>query len=458
MRQISQRLSIPYPLDQPIEKKCEDLILALLKDAPSGWGVIKSNKLNSIKVGDSVTLETFGPSVFIKIDALAEYEIVGYREGDVLFNVDIGNQLEGMGKFSQFLDVNVLGIPFSIELESQYSPRSTNITIESYKLNITMTYIARPAFYPQFSPIVAGFCGPETKIRPKSEEPFYSRSAVVPKNRTLTERLLSDPYADVKDITKRIPFPIRETRLILGLTPLKGGEKDMAIGIRELFEGKSKELPTPKLTGRETIYEGLPLDMVMDRWKVLNAAANDGKIKSFDFVRPPTLPLVESKGKFVRSVLCAYTNRSFVPDRPNPGEFQIIEFIDAVDEYISMKEQEAESFRKIYSSDLLSDPSGKTKASESEEAKVLKAHLQSRESLIGALHPGALTGTTTTTTTTTTTKRTTKKDREMMPEHGIQSLTAPKPFVPNTDIAIASEPKTKTKGKFGRGRRNKTLE
>jgi hypothetical protein len=314
-------MTIPWNPTLPADDQCKQAILNLVKGAPSDWGIMVDDYLLSFEKDDLVDAQFHGPEAFITFRMKASFEVQGYRAGDVLFAVNIGTkgELEKVPPRGQFKEVSLLGLPFQLCAQTQLNVEKLNIMIDHAEMEGGLTYYARPCYYPHYAPLVASLASMSIE-----EAPFYSGVATPPTVLKMNQPLL-DPLAGLTDLgrKKRIVADIRRMLSIgSGTVPIIG--IDIAFG-----SPPAKTRPTiPK--GTKVLIEFMPMKEIRKK----KADTTD-----YDFIYVPSIPLFKDTVAMV-----TWYETKHQP----PTTKQLDVFERAVDQYIKMKQMEAESLAEIF--------------------------------------------------------------------------------------------------------------
>jgi hypothetical protein len=342
------------PGDEPIEDYIERVLVSKLHNTPSDWGVMVSEHLLSLQVSDLVKPIPKGNQISIGVDA--EYEAKGYRIGDVLFAVKLlKDPLAMSAPISSMRTVDIVGLPFSISVECPFEVATLNIMIVGVERRSSITYMAKPAFYPHYSFILAS-----KMPLAVTETQFYSKDSVVPSQLSKLELQLLDPLAD-RTPTTRNRYLIADVRRALGIGPDK---TVVRADMNPMYTGKVKATPANPLHGADVYLELIEVKNVEKKMEELRR--ND--IKYFDFIYTACIPLGFRMAVMVLWKVAPENHSSPIIAQAKPFAF-------AVDTYIYIKEMEAASLRRVYGKAL------EAGSKPSPQLQMLKEHLRVGEKI-----------------------------------------------------------------------------
>jgi hypothetical protein len=336
IRHVDQKLSIPWDPTVPDDEQCKKIIIDMVKDAPSEWGIMVSDTLLSFSKDDLVSTESHGNELFITFHIKASYETLGYRPGDVLFGVNISpkQDLDKMALRVQYKEVNILGLPFQICVKTSLALEKVNIIIDASESEGGLTYFALPAYYPHYTPLVATLASPKVE-----EEPFYRGPEVDEKwiSKYLTKENLAflDPLAWMTTQERRARI-VADIKRMLSTGP---GYK--AVSISNIDLALSPTLPSATTQYKippkdvQVFIEFFPLKSLADRGRALS---KEGRPYTFIYVPSIVLPV-----PVVASVV--WFSPTSVRTGPTADELTVFE--GAVNQYIKMKLMEAESLPTV---------------------------------------------------------------------------------------------------------------
>jgi hypothetical protein len=394
-REITQTLVLPLDLDMSIRDQCERVLVSRLRGTPSEWGVMVEDHLLDLRVSEYVTPVSYGTKVLTAVPVKASFEVVGYILGDVLFGVSLAEKLADDPIINQFRRVDILGLPFQIDVKTRSEVQAMNIQIIDSRIEGTLQYIAVPAFYALYTPFCAHLAS--TTLQTTS---LYAETPVVEAKSAPTqiEWQLIDPLhgMPVDSRRKRI---VGEIRRVLGITPTqmatmvskqprataptvsKGKERSneeepkeggaekapqqqqegvLVINSLAPFDGKATVTQTVADSSRTIVIEFIEVEDVKKKMKVFE----DAKCSKYTFVYVPAfLPL----GTIVAAV-------SWYPEIQRlsaPNSSQVEQFAREVNLLVKFRKLEMASNKGIYGAKVLAGSGGN-----SAEAQLLREHLE----------------------------------------------------------------------------------
>ena len=381
-RQISQTLSVKFNSKIPVAQQCRALLLSQIRDTPSEWGIMIDDDLTSISVSDTSGILYYGNKNHITPQVVATYNTVHLKIGDVLFGIGMAEPVDSSAPVSTYRKVNIVKMPFVLTVNTLLQAKQMNLIVVDTKSEYLLTYILKPAFYPHYSPIVASMC-----VHREMDE-FYPGGTLPASPRTLIENRLLDPLIKVMPIVEldRMKRIVADIKRMLSIGPVS-----IKVGGVDLVWGRKSKLDPSSIDGSKDIV----IEFITD---VIEKDKSMKKRKYYDYVRPPSMPLIEDGSHHFIAVYACVTWPSEPERHTDPTSEDVVSFKNAVANYLHMKEMEALSLREIFSKDTL-QASSKAPAVEN---VLVKAWLDEGALLIKNTDPLPILSTPTTSATSAT--------------------------------------------------------
>ncbi|MFA5091243.1 MAG: hypothetical protein WC483_01205 [Candidatus Paceibacterota bacterium] len=318
-----------------IRKECEKALVQRLRGTPSQWGVMVDDHLKSLRLSPYASIVGYGTEIYLSVPVKASFEVVGYLRGDVLFNVSLAEKAADDSTISQFKRANIVGLPFQIEVKTKHDVAQMNIQIDDPRIEGSLQYIAVPAFYPHYAPLVAHLASERSQslsLYAETEEPTL-------KSVSAEEMELIDPLSRWTPEKRRSRI-LDEIRRMLGLTPefVGQGKKVGVVNLDAPFGGKSTHSSVVADATKPVVIEFIDVGEVERKYAVLDGHA------TFTFIRVPSLhPL--------SSIVAAVSWFAPLPriSQP-PSRQQCMQFVSDVQALIKFHKLEVVANRSVYGS------------------------------------------------------------------------------------------------------------
>lgn len=342
---MSQRITVPYNSGLSLDALCEMDMVARLKGTQSPWGVMIGERLVSIETSEVVTLVYYGRDLYTELDVKAEYDVVGLRVGDILFNVQLEpSPISDLG-VKKHRQVELQGIPFTIVVMAQAVVSVGNIVITHYSLDRSLTYDAALAYYPNYVPIVAS----RITFPPSSSERRY---------RDLAQKLTFPPSGKIGATQQRLLDPLigfsREEALSMDIALTLGLVGRKVLVSDDLLPAVGPAIVAVTRVSCERGSPGrAPASKIAKLAEKLQGRSEKSPGLKWDVIFSPTQPIpYEGAAAYVYLA-------EWIPDSPSPlingglsglqnPQSNIDSLAEVVEEYYAMKLLELTSYPSIY--------------------------------------------------------------------------------------------------------------
>lgn len=373
-REITQRLCLPLDSESSIEDQCKRTLVMRLHGVPSAWGVMVDDHLLSITVGEHTVPISYGTKVFLSVLVKAVYEVVGYNIGDVLLGVSLADKLADDPIINQFRRVDILGLPFQIDVKTRLDASVMNVQIVDSRIEGALQYISVPAFYPYYTPLCAHLASTELQsLSLYAESPM----PVLKPPPNDTEWKLIDPLFGMPDDMRRRRV-VAEVRRVLGILPSL--EKMKETGTAASQAKKPAEvhiINSDALNGKEAVPTLDTADAarpvmiefidVRDVRKKVVAYAK-AQCRKYTFVRVPSIPVLSS-------IVAAVSWHKDIPLLIAPTDVQVEQFERDVLSLIKFHHLEMASNRNALGLRSFSEKA------DSPESRLIKEYFEAAEKI-----------------------------------------------------------------------------
>ena len=366
-REVTQELVLPIDSDMPIKERCEQALVKRLHRVPSEWGIMINDHLESISLGEYSRVLSFGTKIYVSVPLTASYMVVGYIPGDVLLDVSIADRMSEDTAIRAFRSVDILGLPFQISVKTTLDARSMNIQIVEVRVEGSLQYIAKPAYYAHYAPILAGLCQ-EDASRLYGEVPEPD----LPSNISQLEYRLIDPLHGDKP-NERIDRVVKDVKRVAAIEDTTSMNAAMNAST-SMSVAKSTAAPMSTISPQAIFGDGPRAPKTLSKNCIefisiedVAALHKSAGTASHTFVRVPSMPPF--------STVVAVVS----PTAITPTDAQVSSFIEDVRHYIKFKKFELLAHRSIYGVKHL-----KTRTATPESA-MLEEHLRAGELIVNTL-------------------------------------------------------------------------
>jgi hypothetical protein len=365
---LTQSINVPhYHREGRLVDECRRIMLERLHNIPSTWGVMIEEDLASMDISESIRPNFNGPDFYFEIDLRVEYNVVGYQVQDVVFGARLKPSLSTSAGLGTRRPVEILGLPFSIEVKcpAGIPIEAANIIITRSDIRTVLFYIADIATYPHYTDLRASAC-PEhlsptddpNRTLLNSDIHWYSRALEAHTtdkggNRdawvtTRFERYLLDPYAESpKERLAAIRYAVA---MCLGVNPKILQLMDISPLAERLGLGVKPSSQAPRPGRMQISFVPLPNE------------PEEGM--DYIFAAPLPLPIHYKPTPATPAAHASHISQEGLPplvcrykstNTPTPQSYNT--FKTTIEEYLAMKRLETLSFAELFSKEMLAaDP------------------------------------------------------------------------------------------------------